>query len=64
MKKRFNKKIAVVSGAATGIGKAIACRLGNEGAAIALFDVNKKLLQATVLELKKMELIRKDTLLI
>ncbi|MEO5650892.1 MAG: SDR family NAD(P)-dependent oxidoreductase [Ginsengibacter sp.] len=53
MTNRFAKKIAVVSGAATGIGKAIAYRLGREGATIALVDVNKKLLYAAILELKK-----------
>ncbi len=53
MKTRFSNKIAVISGAAAGIGKAIACRLGKEGATLALFDMNKSLLQKTVLELKK-----------
>ena len=52
MNKRFSNRIAVISGAATGIGKAITCRLGNEGATVALFDMNKTLLQKTVLEFK------------
>ena len=53
MNKRFTNKIAIVTGAATGIGKAIACRLGKEGATVALFDINKSSLQKTVEELKK-----------
>ncbi len=53
MNTRFSNKIAIISGAATGIGKAIACRLGKEGASVALFDINKTLLQNTVLEFKK-----------
>ena len=53
MFKRFTNKIAVISGGATGIGKAIACRLGKEGASVALFDINKTLLRKTVEEFKK-----------
>ncbi len=53
MTKRFTKKIAIVTGAATGIGKAIASRMGKEGATVALFDINKKSLQNAVLEFKK-----------
>lgn len=53
MNKRFNNKIAIVTGSAGGIGKAIACRLGKEGATLALFDINKVLLQKTVAEFKK-----------
>jgi len=53
MFKRFTNKIAVISGGATGIGKAIACRLGQEGATVALFDINKMLLKKTVEEFKK-----------
>ncbi len=53
MKKRFSNKIAIITGSADGIGKGIACRLGKEGATLALFDLNKKLLQTTVEEFKK-----------
>ena len=35
----FNTKTAVVSGAATGIGKATALRLAKDGADIAIFDL-------------------------
>lgn len=52
MKKRFSYQIAIVSGAASGIGKAVASSLGNQGATVALFDVNKKLLQKTVGEFR------------
>lgn len=48
MNKRFSNKVAIITGGAEGIGKGIACRLGKEGAIIALFDSNEKLLQKTV----------------
>lgn len=48
IRERFNNKIAIVTGSAGGIGKAIAFRLGQEGASIALFDYNDKFLQETV----------------
>ena len=53
MNKRFSNKIALITGGAGGIGKAIACRLGSEGATVALFDFNKELLRQTVTEFKK-----------
>lgn len=53
MFKRFTNKVAVISGGATGIGKAIACRLGQEGATVALFDIDKMSLKKTVEEFKK-----------
>ena len=37
---RFENKVAVVSGAATGIGRAAAVQLGAEGAAVLLVDIN------------------------
>ncbi len=52
MNQRFFNKIAIISGGATGIGKAVACRLGAEGATLALFDIDEALLQETVLEFK------------
>jgi 3-oxoacyl-[acyl-carrier protein] reductase len=48
MNKRFENKIAIVTGSAMGIGKAVAHRLGKEGAIVALFDMNAGLLQKTV----------------
>lgn len=41
MNERFAGKVAVVTGAASGIGKAIACRLASEGAKVVLFDTNR-----------------------
>ena len=52
MNQRFTNKVAIISGGATGIGKAIACRLGKEGAIIALFDIDETILQQTILEFK------------
>lgn len=53
MKKKFSNKVAIITGAAGGIGKAVALRLGREGAVLALFDFNKALLKKTVDEFKK-----------
>ena len=53
MDKRFVGKIALVTGGAAGIGKAVATRVGTEGAALALFDCDKDLLFQTVEELKE-----------
>ncbi|MDP4131117.1 MAG: SDR family NAD(P)-dependent oxidoreductase [Bacteroidota bacterium] len=53
MNKRFENKIAIVTGAAVGIGKAVAQRLGKEGATLALFDINAGLLQKAVDELEQ-----------
>lgn len=39
--KRFDGRVAMVSGAAQGIGRAIAERLGAEGATVAVVDINK-----------------------
>lgn len=39
--RRFNGRVVMVSGAAQGIGRAIALRLGEEGGTIAVVDVNK-----------------------
>ena len=42
MSKRFEGRVAVVSGAAQGIGRAIAERLGEEGATVIAVDQNGK----------------------
>jgi 2-dehydro-3-deoxy-L-rhamnonate dehydrogenase (NAD+) len=53
MNTRFNGKIAIITGGADGIGKAIAHRLGREGATLALFDINPTLLNETVAEFER-----------
>lgn len=50
---RYNNRVAVVTGAADGIGKAIAKRLVDEGASIALWDLNKDKLLALENEWEK-----------
>lgn len=45
-KSRYKDKVAVITGAADGIGKAIAERLATEGASIALWDFNQDKLLA------------------
>jgi 2-hydroxycyclohexanecarboxyl-CoA dehydrogenase len=47
----FRQQVGVVTGAAAGIGKAIATRLAAEGAAVALLDVDEAGLEATSREL-------------
>jgi|SRR5882724_6348772 len=53
MEKRFSNKVAIITGGASGIGKAAAYRLGREGATIALFDFDEELLKKIVEEFKK-----------
>lgn len=48
----INEKIAVITGADSGIGKATAILLAEEGANIVLTDVNQKSLEKTILEVK------------
>lgn len=43
---RFTGKVAVITGAADGIGKAIAQRMAAEGATVALWDIKKEKLKA------------------
>lgn len=43
---RFNDKVVLITGAASGIGAACAQRLGQEGAALFLLDVNAEALRA------------------
>ena len=42
---RFNRQTAIVTGAATGLGMAIARRLHSEGARVVLFDLNEALVK-------------------
>lgn len=50
---RFKNKKAIITGGADGIGKAIAQRLGSEGAHVSLFDINAEMLSAAVEELSQ-----------
>ena len=49
---RFASQVAVVTGAAQGLGRAIAERLGREGARIHVFDRDRELAEATALALR------------
>jgi len=51
--KRFENQVAIITGAADGIGKAIAERIASEGGRVALFDINEGLLYKTVNHLKE-----------
>lgn len=48
---RFGGRIAVVTGAASGIGRGVAVRLAAEGAVVALFDVNADGMRDTAAEI-------------
>ncbi len=50
---RFKGQVAIVTGGADGIGKAIARRLASEGGNVVLFDRNTKLMEKTQGELAK-----------
>lgn len=47
MEKRFTNKVVLVTGAAHGIGRAIALRFGDEGAQVVVNDVNEQGAEAT-----------------
>jgi NAD(P)-dependent dehydrogenase (short-subunit alcohol dehydrogenase family) len=49
--KRFEGRVAVVSGAAQGMGKAVALRLGQEGATVVAADINGNGAEATAKEI-------------
>jgi NAD(P)-dependent dehydrogenase (short-subunit alcohol dehydrogenase family) len=49
---RVLNKVAIVTGGAIGIGRACACRLGQEGASVAIVDVAEKIGKESVASLK------------
>ncbi|WP_138476833.1 SDR family NAD(P)-dependent oxidoreductase [Dyadobacter bucti] len=51
--KRFEDQVAVITGGADGLGKAIASRIASEGGHVILFDRNAALLENTVREFEK-----------
>ncbi|HET7580460.1 MAG TPA: 3-oxoacyl-ACP reductase FabG [Bacillales bacterium] len=51
--KRFEGRVAFVTGASRGIGKGVATKFAEEGAKVCLVDINEEVLSATVSELKE-----------
>lgn len=51
---RFKDQVAVISGGAEGLGKAIALRLASEGAKLVLFDLNALQMEKTLDEFRSM----------
>ena len=50
---RFSGKTALITGAAVGIGRAVAIRMASEGAKIIALDINEKTLEKLDEELRK-----------
>lgn len=51
--KRFEERVAFVTGASRGIGKGVAAKFAEEGAKVCLADINEEVLSGTVSELKE-----------
>ena len=49
----FTNRVAAITGAAVGIGKAVALRLAEEGASLVLIDINEEKLNVLTDEIKK-----------
>ena len=54
MQERLDGKLAIVTGAGQGIGKAVALRLAREGANVAVVDVNSETAEKTVEEIRSL----------
>ncbi len=52
MDQRLSGKVAIVTGAGQGIGKAVALRLAREGAEIAVAEINRETAEVTARELQ------------
>ena len=52
---KLQNKVAIVTGGAQGIGKAICQRFVKEGARVGMFDLNEQMIEKTVQELKNLE---------
>ncbi|MXX53733.1 MAG: 3-oxoacyl-ACP reductase FabG [Dehalococcoidia bacterium] len=50
----LNDKVALVTGAARGMGRAIAIRLANEGARVVATDINGKLVEQTSIDIREL----------
>ena len=50
----LNDKVALVTGAAQGMGRAIALRLANEGASIVAADINGRLVEQTSIDIREL----------
>lgn len=47
---RFKGRTAIITGGASGLGKAVAARICSEGGSVVLWDLNATLLEAAALE--------------
>lgn len=52
---KLQNKVAIVTGGAQGIGKAICQRFVKEGARVGMFDLNEQMIEKTVQELKNLQ---------
>ena len=50
----LNGKVALVTGAAQGMGRAIAIRLANEGASVVATDINGRLVEQTGIDIREL----------
>ena len=48
---RLEKKVAIITGSAGGLGKTIAMTLAREGAEVAIIDINQEQIDSTVSEI-------------